>query len=135
MCGRLRFSRDISGQQLKWLIKCTKGNTMKEVALKIDKNTHFLDQLPKYVIFSSLIDIFMLISYQACYYFFPSANVQYTHFLCKWFLKYVLSLQVIVEIDNNFAGHYFQNEWLIMQMHDYFITNLQDSWFFFFPTG
>ena len=62
----------------------------------------FLSELLKYIIISSLIDIFMIILHSNNI-FFPLADIQYTQFLYMLFLKYALSLQVIGKIDNDFV--------------------------------
>ena len=65
---------------------------------------HFKDQLPKFMNISSLIDVFVLISQPTDYFIFFHADIQCTEFLYKWFIKCVLSLQVIVEIGNDCRG-------------------------------
>ena len=72
--------------------------------MKIDKTCIFLGQLPKCMIISLLIDVFMLIPHPKDIYISPHmTNIQQTHFPYKRFLKYVLFLQVIDEKGNDFA--------------------------------
>ena len=44
-------------QYLTFLVKCTKGNKIQKVALKIDKICIFFGQLPKCLIILLLIDV------------------------------------------------------------------------------
>ena len=92
-------------QYYSFLMKCTKGNKMKKVALKID-SMHFFDQLPKFIIISSLIDIFMLILQltDKIYFYFrplPMTDSQYTLFF----------LQVISKTYAIFVGDWWNRQW------------------------